>query len=106
MRYKLINHTFSPDLPVYEIERISIKEGEPEKEGEPGELFDEQIKEIPTDKYFCSITLNIQDIESENPTPFTRSIIVESHNNETGFEVDATRKLAVEKYMNSLNNKP
>lgn len=98
MRYELLNATISADTQIFEIENI------PAETDDKGQVTKEaETKQTPTDKYFVSISLQIKDNDSE-AGPFFRSVEVESHNSQTGFEVDAVRKKAVENFMKELNS--
>jgi len=57
----------------------------------------------PTDSYEVTITLGI--LPTDNIAPeFSKSIIVKSNNNQTGFEVDDQRELAIDNYLQEINS--
>ncbi len=99
MKYKLINKSISSDTNVFDV--INHPE---ETNPETGEVTKEGWTETKsTTRYVIGITLNIQDTESLNTNVFEQSLIVESDNSETGFEVDAQREKAVNDFMDNLN---
>jgi hypothetical protein len=52
--------------------------------------------------YSCIITIGIKPSSDLIPT-FSKDIVIESNNSQTGFEVDAQRKKAVEDFIKELN---
>jgi len=52
--------------------------------------------------YSCIITIGVKPSNDLIP-PFSKDIIVESNNSQTGFEVDAQREKAVEDFIKELN---
>ena len=52
--------------------------------------------------YSCIITIGIKP-SSELIPPFSKDIIVQSNNSQTGFEVDTQRLKAVEDFIKELN---
>lgn len=99
MRYELINTSISPESTLYDVENI------PEKKDKDGNVIQEaSVKETPTDKYFCSISLTIKDTETKADDPtFTKSFTSISDNAQTGFEVDAQRQKEIDEYIKSIN---
>lgn len=78
-------------------------EAELDKEG--NEKVAAYVVETPTAKYACSIILTLQDTDSLNAAPFqSEPIMVESHNSQTGFEVDEQRNNAILNYLKTINN--
>lgn len=62
-------------------------------------------KETETDEkgnYSCNITIGIKPSSDLIP-PFSKDIIVESNNSQTGYEVDAAREKAIEEFIKELN---
>jgi len=60
------------------------------------------IGQEPTDEYEVIITLGIHPTDEIAPD-FSKSIIVKSNNNQTGFEVDEQREQAIQDYLNLIN---
>lgn len=85
MRYELINYTLGAEPQVVITE---IEEG--------------VAKDVTTDEYSVVIKMEIKDTTSLADN-FFKEIIVTSHNNQTGFEVDAQRQLEIENYIKSIN---
>ena len=54
--------------------------------------------------YKCVITIGIKSSSDLIPQ-FSKDIIVESKNSQTGYEVDASREKAIEDFINELNAK-
>jgi len=52
--------------------------------------------------YSCTITIGIKS-SSELIPPFSKDIIVESNNSQTGYEVDMQRKAEIESYISNIN---
>jgi hypothetical protein len=69
------------------------------------EIIDEVetiIGQEPTDSYEVTITLGIHSIDNIAPN-FSKDIIIVHHNSQTGFEVDEQRQLAIETFINEIN---
>lgn len=56
----------------------------------------------PTDNYEVTITMEIHPTDNI-ASNFSRDIVVTSHNDMTGFEVDEQRQEAVQNYIDSIN---
>jgi len=52
--------------------------------------------------YSCIITIGIKP-SSELIPPFSKDIIVQSNNSQTGYEVDMQRKAEIEAYISNIN---
>lgn len=85
MRYELINYTLGAEP---QIVKTEINNGIAE--------------DVITDEYSVVIKMEIKDTTSLADN-FFKEIFVTSHNNQTGFEVDAQRQLEVENYIKSIN---
>ena len=60
------------------------------------------IGQEPTDEYEVIITLSIHSTDEIAPD-FSKSIIVKSNNNQTGFEADIQREQEIQNYINQIN---
>ena len=68
-------------------------------------ITDEQgniIGQEPTNEYEVDITIGLKHLDNFIP-PFSKTIIVKSNNNQTGFEVDIQREQAIQDYLNLIN---
>ena len=61
-----------------------------------------ETQKIPTDEYEVDITIGLKHIDNFIP-PFSKTITVKSNNSQTGFEVDEQRQLAIETFINEIN---
>ena len=69
------------------------------------EILETQISAETTledDKYSVLISLNVKDNNGLIPN-FTKWITVESHQSQTGFEVDEQRQAVIDNYLTLLN---
>ena len=60
------------------------------------------IGQEPTDEYEVDITIGLKHLDNFIP-PFSKTIIVKSNNNQTGFEIDEQREQAIQDYLNLIN---
>lgn len=59
-------------------------------------------KIIDEDTYSIEISIGLESIDGVVP-PFSKTIIVISDNDQTGYEVDEQREQAITDYVNSIN---
>jgi len=103
MRYKKLNESIGAEVEYFDVKNIE------EKKDEQGVVIEEaRTVKTPTDEYFVGIVLTIQDTGSKTTDypegfVFNETVIVKSHNKQTGFDVDDQREVEVENFMKTLN---
>ena len=95
MKYELIKTDISAERTIMQdITEITLNENQEE--------VITIIGTEPTDSYEVTITLGIHSIDNIAPD-FSKDIIIVHHNSQTGFEVDEQRQLAIETFINEIN---